>query len=64
MHALREFLFFAHRGKIRRNQEEEQAHLAMCLNLLTNVERRLQPRPCARRSDRPKRRTIALRASV
>jgi TnpA family transposase len=27
VHALREFLFFAHRGKIRRNQEEEQAHL-------------------------------------
>jgi TnpA family transposase len=36
LHALREFLFFANRGKIRRKQEEEQAHQAACLNLLTN----------------------------
>ncbi len=36
LHSLREFLFFAHRGKIRRKQEEEQVHQAMCLNLLTN----------------------------
>jgi TnpA family transposase len=37
LHALREFLFFANRGKIRRKQEDEQVHQAMCLNLLTNV---------------------------
>jgi TnpA family transposase len=37
LHALREFLFFAHRGKIRRKQEEEQVHQATCLNLLTNA---------------------------
>jgi TnpA family transposase len=36
LHSLREFLFFAHRGKIRRRQEEEQVHQATCLNLLTN----------------------------
>ena len=36
LHSLREFLFFANRGKIRRKQEEEQAHQAACLNLLTN----------------------------
>jgi TnpA family transposase len=34
--ALREVLFFANRGKIRRKQEEEQAHQAVSLNLLTN----------------------------
>src|SRR3954452_22911518 len=37
LHALREFLFFAHRGKIRRKQEDEQVHQATCLNLLTNA---------------------------
>ncbi len=37
LHALREFLFFANRGKIRRKQEEEQVHQATCLNLLTNA---------------------------
>jgi TnpA family transposase len=36
LHSLREFLFFAHRGKIRRKQEEDQVHQAACLNLLTN----------------------------
>jgi len=36
LHSLREFLFFANRGKIRRKQEEDQGHQAMCLNLLTN----------------------------
>jgi TnpA family transposase len=36
LHSLREFLFFAHRGKIRRKQGEEQVHQAACLNLLTN----------------------------
>jgi TnpA family transposase len=36
LHALREFLFFANRGKIRRKQEEEQVQQATCLNLLTN----------------------------
>jgi TnpA family transposase len=37
LHSLREFLFFANRGKIRRKQEEEQVHQAMGLNLLTNA---------------------------
>ena len=37
MHLLRESLFFANRGKIRRKQEEEQVHLATCLNVLTNA---------------------------
>ena len=37
LHSLREFLFFAHRGKIRRKQEDEQVHQALCLNLLTNA---------------------------
>jgi TnpA family transposase len=37
LHGLREFLFFANRGKIRRRQEEEQVHQATCLNLLTNA---------------------------
>ncbi|MBV8310264.1 MAG: Tn3 family transposase, partial [Planctomycetaceae bacterium] len=37
LHALREFLFFANRGKIRRKQEEEQVRQATCLNLLTNA---------------------------
>jgi Tn3 transposase DDE domain len=36
MHEVLEFLYFANRGKIRRKQEEEQVHQAMCLNLLTN----------------------------
>ena len=36
LHSLREFLFFANRGKIRRKQEEEQVHQATSLNLLTN----------------------------
>jgi len=36
LHSLREFLFFANRGKIRRKQGEEQVHQATCLNLLTN----------------------------
>jgi hypothetical protein len=36
LHSLREFLFFAVRGKIRRKQDEEQGHQAMYLNLLTN----------------------------
>ncbi|MGB0067237.1 MAG: transposase, partial [Isosphaeraceae bacterium] len=35
LHSLREFLFFANRGKIRRKQGEEQVHQATCLNLLT-----------------------------
>ena len=37
LHSLREFLFFANRGKIRRKQEEEQVHQARCLNLVTNA---------------------------
>lgn len=37
LHSLREFLFFAHRGKIQRKQEEEQVHQSTCLNLLTNA---------------------------
>ena len=36
LHALREFLFFANRGKVRRKQEDEQVHQATCLNLFTN----------------------------
>ena len=37
LHSLREFLFFAHRGKIRRKQEDEPVHQATCLSLLTNA---------------------------
>ena len=37
LHGLREFLFFANKGKIRRKQEETQANQATCLNLLTNA---------------------------
>jgi len=37
LHALREFLFFANKGTIRRKQEEEQTNQAGCLNLLTNT---------------------------
>jgi hypothetical protein len=37
LHALREFLFFANKGTIRRKQEEDQANQAGCLNLLTNA---------------------------
>jgi TnpA family transposase len=37
LHALREFLFFANKGTIRRKQEEEQTNQAGCLNLLTNA---------------------------
>jgi hypothetical protein len=34
---LRNFLFFAHQGKIRRKQEEEMSLAAGCLNLITNA---------------------------
>jgi TnpA family transposase len=37
LHMLREFLFFANKGTIRRKQEEEQTNQAECLNLLTNA---------------------------
>lgn len=37
LHALREFLFFANKGKVRRKQEEAQRNQAGCLNLLTNA---------------------------
>ena len=37
LHALREFLFFANKGTVRRKQEEAQANQASCLNLLTNA---------------------------
>lgn len=37
LHALREFLFFANRGTLRRKQEEAQTNQAGCLNLLTNA---------------------------
>jgi len=37
LHALRDFLFVADKGVIRRKQEEAQTHQAMCLNLLTNA---------------------------
>jgi TnpA family transposase len=37
LHMLREFLFFANKGTIRRKQEEEQTNQVGCLNLLTNA---------------------------
>jgi TnpA family transposase len=37
LHALRDFLFVADKGVIRRKQEEAQTNQAMCLNLLTNA---------------------------
>jgi TnpA family transposase len=37
LHALREFLFFANKGTIRRKQEEKQTNQEECLNLLTNT---------------------------
>ena len=37
LHALREFLFVADKGLIRRKQEEAQTNQAMCLNLITNA---------------------------
>jgi TnpA family transposase len=37
MHALRQFLFLANRGRIRRKQEEEQHNQAACLTLITNA---------------------------
>jgi TnpA family transposase len=37
LHALREFLFVADKGVIRRKQEEAQTNQAMCLNLITNA---------------------------
>jgi TnpA family transposase len=37
LHMLREFLFFANTGTIRRKQEGDQTNQAGCLNLLTNA---------------------------
>jgi TnpA family transposase len=37
LHALRDFLFVADKGVIRRKQEEAQTNQAMCLNLVTNA---------------------------
>jgi TnpA family transposase len=37
LHALRDFLFMADKGVIRRKQEEAQTNQAMCLTLLTNA---------------------------
>jgi TnpA family transposase len=37
LHALRRFLFFANRGRIRRRQPDEQTEQAGCLNLVTNA---------------------------
>ena len=37
LHALRDFLFAADKGVIRRKQEEAQTNQAMCLNLVTNA---------------------------
>src|SRR6267378_1675328 len=37
LHALRDFLFVADKGVIRRKQEEAQTNQAMCLNLITNA---------------------------
>src|SRR6266404_417405 len=37
LHALRDFLFAADKGVIRRKQEEAQTNQAMCLHLITNA---------------------------
>ncbi len=37
LHALRDFLFVADKGVIRRKQEEAQTNQAGCLNLITNA---------------------------
>src|SRR5712691_5529268 len=37
LHALRQFLFFANQGYIRRHQPEDQANQASCLTLVTNA---------------------------
>ena len=37
LHALRRFLFFAHEGKVRRRQTEQQTDQILCLNLVTNA---------------------------
>ena len=37
LHALRRFLFFAHEGKVRRRQTEQQTDQILCLNLMTNA---------------------------
>jgi TnpA family transposase len=37
LHTLRDFLFVADKGVIRRKQEEAQTNQAMCLNLVTNA---------------------------
>jgi hypothetical protein len=37
LHALRDFLFVADKGVIRRKQEEAQTNQALCLNLITNA---------------------------
>jgi TnpA family transposase len=37
LHALRDFLFVADKGVIRRKQEEAQTNQAMCLNLITTA---------------------------
>ena len=37
LHFLRQFIFFANEGKIRRSQQEDQTNQASCLNLMTNA---------------------------
>ena len=37
LHALRQFLFFANEGKIRKREDEDQRVQVGCLNLMTNV---------------------------
>jgi len=37
LHNLRRFIFFAHEGKIRRKQLDEQSYQALCLSLVTNA---------------------------
>ena len=37
LHYLRQFIFFANEGKIRKHQIEEQMNQAGCLNLVTNA---------------------------
>lgn len=37
LHALRRFIFFAHQGRLRQRQQDDQANQAWCLNLVTNA---------------------------
>lgn len=37
LHGLRQFLFFAQHGQLRKHHEEQQANQASCLTLITNA---------------------------